>query len=101
MTGARADVVVRASTPATRARARACAAGKLPTFGRLLGGWARARIRNPFGLFVGAIWPAFSTACSPARTDFYCWESVSPTTYERGPATDGHAGARPSGGRSA
>jgi predicted AlkP superfamily phosphohydrolase/phosphomutase len=88
VTGARADVVVLGFDACDPGLVRElAAAGKLPTFGRLLGGWARAQIRNPFGLFVGALWPAFSTACSPARTDFYCWESVSPTTYERGPTT--------------
>lgn len=59
------------------------AAGKLPTFARLLDGWARARVQNPFGLFVGSLWPSFTTACCPSRTGFYCWETVSPATYER------------------
>ncbi|MGH7366726.1 MAG: alkaline phosphatase family protein [Candidatus Rokuibacteriota bacterium] len=72
------------------------AAGKLPTFGRLLGGWARARVQNPFGLFVGALWPSFTTARSPSLTGFYCWETVSPTTYQRRPTTPREiAGARP------
>jgi predicted AlkP superfamily phosphohydrolase/phosphomutase len=72
------------------------AAGTLPTFAGLLGGWARARIENPFGLFVGALWPAFTTACSPSRTGFYCWETVSPATYERRPTTPREiAGGRP------
>ena len=59
------------------------AAGKLPTFRRLLDGWAGARIENPYGLFVGAVWSSFTTARSPSLTGFYCWETVSPLTYER------------------
>lgn len=72
------------------------AAGKLPTFARLLGSWARARVRNPFGLYVGALWPAFTTGRSPSLTGFYCWETVSPATYERRPTTPREiAGPRP------
>jgi predicted AlkP superfamily phosphohydrolase/phosphomutase len=97
VTGPRADVVVLAFDACDAGIVRdLAAAGKLPTFGRLLGGWARAQIQNPFGLFVGALWPSFSTACSPSRTGFYCWETVSPTTYQRRPTTPRDiTGARP------
>jgi predicted AlkP superfamily phosphohydrolase/phosphomutase len=59
------------------------AAGKLPTFRKLFDGWASATIRNPYGIFVGALWPSFFTARSPARVGFHCWETISPKTYER------------------
>ena len=58
-------------------------AGKLPTFRRLLASWASARIQNPYGLFVGTLWTSFFTARSAALTGFYCWEAISPVTYER------------------
>lgn len=93
----RADVVVLGFDACDAGIVRdLAAAGKLPTFRRLLEGWARARIQNPFGLFVGALWPSFSTARSPSRTGFYCWETVSPKTYQRRPTTPRDiAGARP------
>ncbi len=59
------------------------AAGKLPTFHKLFDEWASARIRNPYGIFVGALWPTFFTALSPERVRFHCWETISPSTYER------------------
>jgi predicted AlkP superfamily phosphohydrolase/phosphomutase len=58
------------------------AAGKLPTFRKLFDDWASATIRNPYGIFVGALWPSFFTALSPARVRFHCWETISPETYE-------------------
>ena len=57
--------------------------GELPTFRRLLDGAAVARIRNPYGLFVGALWPTFFTARSAVLTNFHCWEVITPATYER------------------
>jgi len=95
--GSRADVVVLGFDACDAGLVRdLAAAGKLPTLGRLLGDWACARIQNPFGLFVGALWPSFTTACAPSRTGFYCWETVSPTTYERRLTTPHEiAGARP------
>lgn len=97
MTGSRAGIVVLGFDACDPGIVRdLAAAGKLPTFDRLLGGWARARVRNPFGLFVGALWPAFTTARSPSLTGFYCWETVSPTTYERRLTTPREiAGPRP------
>lgn len=59
------------------------AAGKLPTFRKLFDEWASAKILNPYGIFVGAIWPTFFTALSPERVRFHCWETISPATYER------------------
>ena len=37
-------------------------AGKLPTFRRLLQSWSHARVKNPYGFFVGATWTSFFTA---------------------------------------
>jgi predicted AlkP superfamily phosphohydrolase/phosphomutase len=59
------------------------AADKLPTFRKLFESWASATVRNPYGIFVNAIWPTFFTARSPERIRFHCWETVSPATYER------------------
>jgi predicted AlkP superfamily phosphohydrolase/phosphomutase len=59
------------------------ASGQLPTFRRLLDGGAVARIRNPYGLFVGALWTTFFTARSAVLTGFHCWETITPATYER------------------
>ena len=59
------------------------AAGKLPTFRKLFDGWASAKIKNPYAIFVGALWPSFFTARSPALIGFHCWETISPETYER------------------
>jgi predicted AlkP superfamily phosphohydrolase/phosphomutase len=58
-------------------------AGKLPTLERLLGEWSHATVRNPYGFFVGALWPSFFTARSAARTGFHCWDTITPETYER------------------
>jgi predicted AlkP superfamily phosphohydrolase/phosphomutase len=59
------------------------AAGKLPTFRKLFEEWSTTTIRNPYGIFVGAIWPTFFTALSPERVRFHSWETISPATYER------------------
>jgi len=56
--------------------------GKLPTFQRLLGEWAYARVRNPHGFFVNSVWPSFFTGKSAGRLGFHCWETISPD-YER------------------
>jgi predicted AlkP superfamily phosphohydrolase/phosphomutase len=95
--GSRADIVVLGFDACDAGIVRAlAAAGKLPTFGRLLESWTRAQVRNPFGLFVGSLWPSFTTARSPSLTGFYCWETVSPTTYERRLTTPREiVGARP------
>lgn len=94
--GARAEIVVLGFDACDPDVVRdLAAAGKLPTFRRLLGEWAFARVRNPLGLFVGSLWPAFSTARSPSRTGFYCWETVSPATYRRRLTTPREIDGRP------
>ncbi len=55
--------------------------GDLPTLGRLLEQGASCTIRNPFGLFVGALWTSFAAAMRPDRTRFHCWDEIDPATY--------------------
>jgi predicted AlkP superfamily phosphohydrolase/phosphomutase len=38
-------------------------------------------VRNPFGLFVGALWTSFAAAMRPDRTRFHCWDEIDPATY--------------------
>ena len=60
---------------------RLAADEKLPTFRRLLHGWASAKIRNPHGFFVGTVWTSFATARSASKIGFHCWETITPS-YE-------------------
>lgn len=57
------------------------AAGKLPAFRRLLDEAAWGTTINPPGLYVGAIWPSFSTGVSPARHGRYCYEQLRSGSY--------------------
>jgi predicted AlkP superfamily phosphohydrolase/phosphomutase len=57
------------------------AAGMLPTLKRLLDEGAHCAVSNPFGLFVGALWPSFAAAMRPSRTRFHCWDEIDPATY--------------------
>ena len=58
------------------------AAGVLPTFRRLLEAASWGLTVNPLGLFVGAVWPSFFTAGSPARHGRYCYRQLQPGTYD-------------------
>jgi len=58
------------------------ARGRLPTLAALLDTSAWADTRNPVGLFIGGVWPSFSTGCSPARHGFHCFLQLIPGTYE-------------------
>lgn len=60
---------------------RWAAAGELPAMARLLRGGAWARVANPPGFYVGAVWPSFYTALSPARHGRYCYSQFDPATY--------------------
>jgi len=60
---------------------RWAAEGYLPTFARLEATAVRARVENPFGLYVGAIWPSFYTGVSPARHGRYSFTQLVPGTY--------------------
>jgi len=58
-------------------------AGRLPTLARLFARAARARVRNPFGLFVGALWTTFASGLRPDRHRFHCWDEIDVGTYLR------------------
>lgn len=58
------------------------AAGLLPTFRRLLDTASWGFTVTPPGLFVGAVWPSFFTAVSPAGHGRYCYWQIRPGTYE-------------------
>ena len=58
-------------------------AGRMPNLGRVLARSARSPVRNPHGLFVGAVWPSFATANGPDRHGVHCWETIDLDTYER------------------
>src|SRR4051794_23710776 len=57
------------------------AAGELPALAGLLEAGSRAVVRNPFGLFVGALWASFAADDGPHRTRFHCWDEIDPATY--------------------
>ncbi|HEX8665824.1 MAG TPA: alkaline phosphatase family protein [Beijerinckiaceae bacterium] len=57
--------------------------GQLPALGRLFGHAARCRVRNPFGLFVGALWMTFATGLRPDRHFFHSWDEIDVETYRR------------------
>ncbi|MDT9599796.1 alkaline phosphatase family protein [Sphingosinicella rhizophila] len=55
--------------------------GQLPNIARLLENGARARVCNPFGLYVGAAWANFTTCLRPDRHGFHCWNRIEIETY--------------------
>src|SRR6266850_489432 len=55
----------------------------LPSLGRVFARAARCRVRNPFGLFVGALRMTFATGLRPDRHRFYCWDEIDVATYAR------------------
>src|SRR5258708_2088018 len=57
--------------------------GELPTLARLFDHAGRSLVRNPVGLFVGALWMSFATSLRPDRHDFHCWDEIDVATYER------------------
>ena len=56
--------------------------GHLPNLGRLFTSGARCRVRNPMGLFVGALWPTFSTGGGD-RHGIHCWDEIDVASYKR------------------
>jgi predicted AlkP superfamily phosphohydrolase/phosphomutase/2-polyprenyl-3-methyl-5-hydroxy-6-metoxy-1,4-benzoquinol methylase len=54
----------------------------LPTLGAVLARAAATRVRNPVGLYVGALWPTFFTGASPASHGRYCWKQLRSGAYE-------------------
>ena len=57
--------------------------GHLPNLGRLFTRGARCRVRNPMGLFVGALWPTFSTGVRADRHGVHCWDEIDVASYKR------------------
>jgi predicted AlkP superfamily phosphohydrolase/phosphomutase len=60
--------------------------GALPNLARLLGEAGRARVDNPFGLFVGSLWVNLASCLRPDRHRFHCWDEIDPATYEWRPS---------------
>jgi predicted AlkP superfamily phosphohydrolase/phosphomutase len=56
--------------------------GWLPNLRALLERCAWTPTRNPVGLYVGAVWPSFYTATSPARHARYCYSQIKPGSYD-------------------
>jgi predicted AlkP superfamily phosphohydrolase/phosphomutase len=57
--------------------------GKLPALRRLFDSAARCELRNPVGLFVGALWMSFATGTRADRHGFHCWDEIDVDTYMR------------------
>ncbi|MBI1815264.1 MAG: alkaline phosphatase family protein [Deltaproteobacteria bacterium] len=74
---------------------RWAAAGRLPTFQRLLSDAAWGHTSAPRGLFVGAVWPSFFTGQSPARHGRYCYQQLRPGTYHAYRFAPPHLRAKP------
>lgn len=58
------------------------AEGVLPNLARLMHNSTNSTIRNPTGLYVGAVWPSFYTGLSPANHSRYCYRQMLPGTYD-------------------
>jgi predicted AlkP superfamily phosphohydrolase/phosphomutase len=59
------------------------ASGRMPNLRRLFEGAARCKVRNPYGVFVGALWLSFATGCRADRHQFHCWDEIDVASYER------------------
>lgn len=59
--------------------------GHLPAISKLMDVSAHGRTTNPPGLYVGAVWPSFSTSVSPARHTRYCYTQLVPGNYDSKP----------------
>jgi predicted AlkP superfamily phosphohydrolase/phosphomutase len=57
--------------------------GHLPCLAKLFGHSARCLVRNPLGLYVGALWMSFATGLRPDRHGFHCWDEIDVASYER------------------
>lgn len=62
----------------------AAATGRCPNLAALLARGSVATTKNPLGLYVGAIWPSFSTATGCARHGRACYEQLRPGGYRAG-----------------
>src|SRR5262245_21715274 len=59
--------------------------GTFPHLARLLARGTRARTLNPTAFYVGAVWPSFWSALSPARHGRWCYDQHVPGTYRDAP----------------
>jgi predicted AlkP superfamily phosphohydrolase/phosphomutase len=59
----------------------AAASGRCPTFASLLRRASVATTHSPVGVYVGAIWPSFSTATGCARHGRACYRQLEAGTY--------------------
>ncbi len=59
------------------------ASGRMPALGRLFDRAARCKVRNPYGVFVGALWLSFATGYRADRHQFHCWDEIDVATYQR------------------
>jgi predicted AlkP superfamily phosphohydrolase/phosphomutase len=71
------------------------AAGKLPTIARLLVDGTCMPVRNPPGLYVGAVWPTLFTGVPPTRHRRYCYEQIIGGSYQTRAFGVGDYGAEP------
>lgn len=60
---------------------RMAAAGEMPVLARFMAQASRCTIRNPYGLFVGAIWANFATGVQADRHRFYGWDEIDRNSY--------------------
>lgn len=60
---------------------RMAAAGKLPVIARFMAEGSRSGVRNPYGLFVGAVWINFITGVRPDRHGFHSWDRIDRQSY--------------------
>ena len=56
-------------------------AGELPALARLFETGTGCPVRNPVGLYVGALWASFATGLRPDRHGYHCWDEIEPSTY--------------------
>lgn len=59
--------------------------GHLPNLSELMANGTWGWTENPLGLYVGAVWPSFSTSVSPARHTRYCFTQLIPGQYDNKP----------------
>jgi predicted AlkP superfamily phosphohydrolase/phosphomutase len=57
--------------------------GQLPCLAKLFAHSARCVIRNPYGLFVSALWMTFATGLRPDRHRYHSWDEIEVASYER------------------
>lgn len=55
--------------------------GEMPNLARLFEQTTVAPIRNPFGIFVGAVWRSFATGRHGNRAGLFCWDEIDRETY--------------------